>query len=194
MRFVFSGIRANSGIGKEMATYAAAKGANVYLFCRSKGRAETARDEIVEKTSNDKVQIVLVDTAELSQVRKAAEELQSMESKVDCLVCNAGALLNERCESSEGNEITFASHLLGGSYLLPQLLLPQLKTAGSESRVVLVSSGGMYLSKFPDWDVATSTKDPNKYDGTKAYQYAKRGQVRVIYVSEEQLLLTHFFM
>merc|ERR1719253_2064653 len=41
---------ANSGLGKEMATYAAAKGANLYMLCRSKERADRARTEILEAT------------------------------------------------------------------------------------------------------------------------------------------------
>lgn len=53
---------ANSGLGKEITTYAAAKGANVYMICRSKERAEEARDEIVKLTANDNVKIVLVST------------------------------------------------------------------------------------------------------------------------------------
>lgn len=51
---------ANSGLGKELATYAAAKGAKLYMLCRSKERAEKARDEIVSKTSNENVKILLV--------------------------------------------------------------------------------------------------------------------------------------
>ena len=94
------------------------------------------------------------------------------------MVCNAGVLLNERVETSEGYETTFACHLLNGSYLLSTLLIPQLKAAGNEARTVFVSSGGMYNSKFPSWEKATSTgKFENKYDGQMAYVYAKRGQV-----------------
>ena len=52
---------ANSGIGKELATYAAAKGAKLYMFCRSKDRAEKAKEEIVKATSSESVDIVLVD-------------------------------------------------------------------------------------------------------------------------------------
>lgn len=52
---------ANSGIGKDVATYAAAKGAKLYMFCRSKERAEKAKKEIVDATSSDTVEIVLVD-------------------------------------------------------------------------------------------------------------------------------------
>lgn len=149
------------------------------MLCRSQGRAETARAEIQELTKSDNVNVLLADLGELSQVRKVVEELQSKETKVDCLVCNAGLLLNDRQETSEGNEMTFAVHLLGGSYLLSQLLLPQLRAAGDQGRVVFVASGGMYSQKWPaSWDVATSTKDsPKEYFGSTAYAYAKRGQV-----------------
>jgi dehydrogenase/reductase SDR family protein 12 len=166
---------ANSGMGKAVSTYAAAKGAKLYMVCRSEERAKIARDEIVKATSNEDVKIILADVGELSQVRKAAEEVQAAENKVDCLVCNAGALSNERKETSDGYEVTFASHFLGGSYLLSKLLLPQLKAA-DEGRVVFVSSGGMLPERFPDWKTAIN-QDKENYDGFKQYSYAKRGQV-----------------
>ena len=52
---------ANSGIGKELATYAAAKGGRVYMFCRSKERAEKAKEEIMKATSSETVEVILVD-------------------------------------------------------------------------------------------------------------------------------------
>ena len=147
------------------------------MLCRSKERAEKARDEIIALTSNDQVDIVLADLAEMAQVRKVVSQIQAKEDKIDVLVCNAGVLLNERKISSEGREITFASHLLGGSFLLSKLLVPQLQAA-KDARVIFVSSGGMYNSKFPDWATATSSEAAShKYDGQFAYTYAKRGQV-----------------
>jgi len=110
-------------------------------------------------------------------VRKAVQELQEKENKVDVLVCNGGVLLNEKRTTGEGNEVTFASHLLGGSYLLSQLLLPQFNAA-EDPRIIFVSSGGMYTSPFPDWPTATSSEGAtHEYDGNLAYAYAKRGQV-----------------
>jgi dehydrogenase/reductase SDR family member 12 len=174
---------ANSGVGKELATYAAAKGAKVYMICRSPDRAEQAKQDIVNATNatNTQVQIVVADTGVLADVRAAVKRVQEQESHVDCLVCNAGALLNSRTETNEGWEVTFASHLLGGSYLLSQLLLPQLKAA-TNPRVIFVTSGGMLTTKFPDWKTATSCTMENnaeqpKYSGELAYAYAKRGQV-----------------
>jgi short chain dehydrogenase len=52
---------ANSGIGKDLAIYAAAKNAKLYMFCRSKDRAEQAREEVIKATNNSTVEIILVD-------------------------------------------------------------------------------------------------------------------------------------
>lgn len=40
--------------------------------------------------------------------------------------------------------------------------------------MIIVSSGGMYNTKFPDWDTACGLRG---YDGQLAYAYMKRGQV-----------------
>lgn len=167
---------ANAGLGKAISTYAAAKNATLYMLCRSQERAVQAQKEIMELTKNNNVHVVLVDVSELHQIRKVAAELQEREKSIHALVCNAGVLLNERKESSEKNELTFASHLLGGSYLLSQLLLPQLKAAGGDARVIMVTSGGMYNFRLPSWDCLTSAPDV-PYNGVNAYAYAKRGQV-----------------
>ena len=53
---------------------------------------------------------------------------------------------------------------------------------------MVVTSGGMYTTPLPSWDVMTSytnhptTTKPStfKYDGTMSYAYAKRGQVVLV--------------
>jgi len=171
---------ANGGLGKEMATYAAAKGATLYMICRSTEKAEKARQDILSSTKADanKIKILLADVGEFTQVRNVVKELQQSETRVDCLVCNAGALVSTRQTTTEGHEVTLASHLLGGSYLLSQLLLPQLQKS-KDPRCIFVTSGGMLTTKFPDWKTASWTFDDaeKKFDGTLAYAYAKRGQV-----------------
>ena len=82
--------------------------------------------------------------------------------------------------TSENYEVTFATHLLFGSYLLGTLFMPLLEST-KDSRLVLVSSGGMLNTKYPAnlVDISTGTSD-NKiknYSGQLAYAYAKRGQV-----------------
>jgi len=173
---------ANQGIGKEIATYAAAKNAKVYILCRNEERAKIAQKDIQEKTNNKNVNVLLADVGEPSHIQRVVKEFTSKEDKLDCLVCNAGALFNDRRVNSDGQEVTLMSHLVCGSYQLTKLLLPSLKQSaasnGNEARVVYVSSGGMYNSKFPEWEVAASSgKYESNYNGNMAYTYAKRGQV-----------------
>jgi len=56
---------ANSGIGKELTTYAAAKGANVIMMCRSVERGQAALREIQNKTSNPRIRLVIADVSEI---------------------------------------------------------------------------------------------------------------------------------
>jgi len=169
---VFCVTGANSGIGKETASYLASKGAKVYMVCRSKERAEKAREDMGRK---DLLEVLVGDVSSAKDTARVAAELTKREAKLDGLVCNAGALLNEKTTTSEGVEVTFASHLAFGSYLLSRELLPLLEKA-DDPRVVFTTSGGMYNSKFPGVEQCV---DPPKdsYDGNFAYTYAKRGQV-----------------
>jgi len=173
--FLISG--ANAGIGREIATYAASKKATVYMLCRNEERAEAARAEIQEQTSNRNISVLLGDVSEPSQIERVVSEFEKREQKLDCLVCNAGALFDDRRVNSDGNEVTLMSHFVCGSYQLTKLLLPSLRK-GPDPRVVYVASGGMYNSAFPSWEVAASTGEHEAgYDGQLAYSYAKRGQV-----------------
>jgi dehydrogenase/reductase SDR family protein 12 len=174
---VFMVTGANSGIGKEISSFLAKRKAAVYMLCRTVDRAEKVRNDIREESKNDNVHVLQVDCSLESSVRacwKAFVDLHGEAPvKLDGLVCNAGMLLNEKQRTSEGVEVTFACHLLFGCYLLGALAMPSI--SATRGRIVLVASGGMYNTKFPDWEVATSLK--GNYNGNLVYAYAKRGQV-----------------
>eukprot|EP00605_Chrysophyceae_sp_TOSAG23-4_P002173 GSChrysophyteH1.ASY1.ANO1.2403.1 assembled CDS len=157
------------------------------MLCRNKARAEAARDDVVAQSGNDKVVFLQADVSLEADVRRVVDELtfhplarvaKDSQPRLDGLVCNAGALLNELTMTKEGFETTFAAHLLFGTYLLGDLCMPLLN-ATADSRLVIVSSGGMYNYGLPSWEVLTSTNESSEknYDGQKAYAYAKRGQV-----------------
>jgi len=169
---------ANSGTGFEVSKALAKQGAKVYMLCRNRQRAEAARQSIVDESQGGDVRVVIGDCGLQSDVRMAAAEVLSNESVLHGVVCNAGALYNERQNTSEGVEATLALHLLYGSYLLSSLLLPALRAgavSGRGSAVVFVASGGMYNTKFPKWKVAAGLE--GSYFGQMQYCYAKRGQV-----------------
>eukprot|EP00667_Euglena_gracilis_P014816 EG_transcript_15365 len=167
---------ANSGLGKEVAQYLASKNASVYLVCRNAERGKKAVQEIQQATQNDKVRLIVGDCGKKSDIQRIVHEYEESENHLDGLVCNAGALLKEREVTPDGNEVTFATHLLYGTYGLSVLLEPALsRSPGQEGRVVAVSSGGMYQTALDVDDLQNM-----KYDGVKAYCKAKRGQVALI--------------
>ena len=171
-----------SGIGREISNYLAAKGGIIYMICRNKERAIEAQNEIKNQFNNPEVYILVGDCGSEHDVRRMWKEFTDHRTsknnniQLNSLICNAGALSKSKTLTKEGIETTFATHLLFGTYLLGSLALPTL-TSTPDSRLIAVSSGGMYNTKFPSWDVATSTSCHVNYDGQLAYAYAKRGQV-----------------
>jgi len=171
---------ANSGIGFETALALADLGAEVVLLCRSAERGEQAAERVREQTGNTRVSVEVVDMSDLGSVRAAGERLAS--HPVDVLVHNAGVLPDERIETADGLELTFATHV-AGPFLLTRLLQSQLEKS-DDGRVVFVSSGGMYTRRL-------NNEDPNwterEYDGVAAYAETKRAQVVLAKLFAEKL-------
>ena len=171
---------ANSGIGYESALALADLGADVVLLCRSLERGEAAAERIREQTGSARVSVEELDVSRLESVRSAAASLQ--EGPVDVLVHNAGALPDDRIETEDGLELTLATHVVG-PHLLTRLLRPALEKS-SDSRVVWVSSGGMYTRRL-------NVRDPNweerEYEGVVAYAETKRAQVVLAELWAEEL-------
>lgn len=147
------------------------------MVCRNQERGEEARREIIKKTGSDKVHLVVGDCGVAADIRRVAKEIQEREKSLNCLLCNAGALLNKRQTTPEGLEVTFATHLAMGTYLLANELAPLLNGSFDGGRVVAVSSGGMYNVKYDHKAAMSEGSLASSYDGQLAYAYAKRGQV-----------------
>ena len=83
-------------------------------------------------------------------------------------------LVDERRRTAQGHELTVATHVLG-PLLLTGLLAPELRAA-VPSRVVFVSSGGMYTARVRPDDLELEREE---FDGPRFYAHAKRLQVIV---------------
>lgn len=164
-----------SGLGRAAAEQLARLGATLVLVGRSPERTAQTRNELAELTGNDQLSVVVADMGELDQVRRAAVEIAAAHPRVDVLIHNAGALLAERQETSDGIEVTVASQVLG-PFLLTGLLLPPL--AAAPGRVITVSSGGMYTAALPSFEGDDRLElPPSRYRGALQYALAKRAQV-----------------
>ncbi|XP_024141879.1 dehydrogenase/reductase SDR family member 12 [Oryzias melastigma] len=162
---------ANSGIGKAAAQEIAIRGGTVHLVCRNKGRAEAAKDEIVERSKNENVHVHIVDMSSAKQVWEFAQNF-SQNNKIHVLINNAGCMVNQRELTDEGLEKNFATNTLG-TYILTTALIPSLKEV-EDPRVITVSSGGMLTQKLNMDDLQF---EKGTFDGTMAYAQNKRQQV-----------------
>jgi dehydrogenase/reductase SDR family protein 12 len=163
---------ATSGLGLATAVGEARLGATVRFVARDEKRAEAAVGAIVESSPGADVGYHLADMGELDQVRDVAARVKAEHGRLDVLVHNAGALSKEYRTTRAGTEVTVASQLVA-PFLLSGLLLSPLQAA-RPSRVIQVSSGGMYTQRF---DIATLEMDQDNYDGTVAYAKVKRAQL-----------------
>ncbi len=108
----------------------------------------------------------------LASVREFAFDFLASDASLDVLINNAGVLPAERTHTEEGFELTFATNVLG-PFLLTALLLPALRRS-APSRVVNVSSGGMYTARIDLDDPQLQRRD---FDGARFYAHTKRAQV-----------------
>ena len=163
---------ATGGLGLAAAQGFAELGADVTIVARDAGRGEDARERIAAVATGGTAAALLGDVSSLASVRALAGRL----SAVDVLVHNAGVLLPERRLTAEGFELTFATNVLG-PFLLSRLLEPALR-ASAPSRVIWVSSGGMYSQAVATDDLqAARLAQEGDWDGTVVYARTKRAEV-----------------
>lgn len=163
---------ATSGIGRAAAEGFAGLGARVVLLARDAGKARAACTEIAAATGNDDLAIVVADLSRPSEARAAAARVAATEDALHVLVHNAGVLAAERTVTEDGLELTFATNVLAPYVLTEELT--GLLAPSAPSRVITVSSGGMYTQRVDLEDLQTAHRD---YDGPAVYARTKRAQV-----------------
>jgi NAD(P)-dependent dehydrogenase (short-subunit alcohol dehydrogenase family) len=106
----------NSGIGKETAFALAEMGANVVMVVRNQEKGQKAIEEIVTKTGNRSVSLMVCDLSSMVSIRGFASDLKKKYDHLDMLINNAGAEFVKRQLTAEGFEQLFAV-----DYLAPLL-------------------------------------------------------------------------
>ena len=113
---------ANVGIGKEIARQLASRPiARIYLACRNRDRATTAKAELEAATGRRIFDIVLMDVADPGSVRAG---LAGVNGSIDALVMNAGGMGGKTpmAVTADGATYMFAQNVLGHVVLLEALL------------------------------------------------------------------------
>jgi len=163
---------ATSGIGYAAAVALARQGAAVHFLARDRARAERARRGIAAESGSTRISYGLADMEDLDAVRDFARQFRAGHDRLDVLIHNAGAIHPQFRTDAAGTELTVLGQVIA-PFLLTRLLMPAL-LAAAPSRVITVSSGGMYTQRL---DLATLQMPRSRYRGVTAYAKAKRAQV-----------------
>ncbi|MEZ5810959.1 MAG: oxidoreductase [Rhizobiaceae bacterium] len=152
-----------SGIGLEVVRAFAAKGCRIFVPVRNPEKAAEALAGV-----DGDVRPLAMDLADLASVRRFAQDVQDVASRLEFLINNAGIMACPETRVGPGWEAQFGVNHMG-HFALTRALLPLLQaTAGA--RVVSLSSTGHKISDVL-WDDLHFEKTP--YDKWVAYGQAK---------------------
>jgi NAD(P)-dependent dehydrogenase (short-subunit alcohol dehydrogenase family) len=158
-----------SGLGLAATEALAALGARVVLAGRSEAKLAALRHGLLERHGQDRFPILLVDMASLISIRGAVGRLLATEDRLDVVVDNAGAMYAYRTLTPDRIEASLATMVVGPFALLSGLLPLLARTPGS--RVISVTSGGMYAQQVPFDDLQY---ERGEWSPSRAYARAKR--------------------
>jgi NAD(P)-dependent dehydrogenase (short-subunit alcohol dehydrogenase family) len=163
---------ATGGLGLSAARMLAELGSDVWIVGRDAARTDLARRAIVEAVPGAEIHTATADLAVLDDVRRCADKVLGTSARLDVLLHNAGALTHQLTRTVDDLELTAQVHVVA-PFLFTNQLLPLLR-ATPGSRVITVSSGGMYPQRL---DIDALDNPPTPFRGTRVYANAKRAQV-----------------
>ncbi len=143
-----TGVRAlvtgvTSGLGAAVVEALAEHGAEVVMAARDERKLTGAIDELRGRVGDVRLRPLLLDLADQSSVRRAAEEAATY-GPLHLLVNNAGVMATPYSRTVDGFELQMATNFFG-HFTLTGLLLPQLRAGGA--RIVSVSSQGHRMAR-----------------------------------------------
>jgi len=173
---------ANSGLGLEGSKAFTRKGATVVMACRSVERGESAASDIRQSVPDATLNVRECDLADLANVASFADGLRDDYDAVDILCNNAGVMAIPRSETADGFETQFGVNHLG-HFALTGHLLPLLRAADGESRIVTQSSGAHEMGEI-DFEDLQHERSYGKWD---AYGQSKLANLLFAYELQRRL-------
>ena len=136
----------NTGLGYEAIKQIASHSPqHIYLASRTPSKGQAAVAELQKAYPSVNITFLPLDLASFESVAAAAREFSAKESRLDCLLNNAGIMATPPGKTEEGYEIQFGTNHMGHA-LLTRLLMPTLqattKLPGADVRIVNLTSEG----------------------------------------------------
>ena len=163
---------ANTGIGLVTARELAARGAHVFIACRSVDRGQTAVDDIRRATGSEKVELLALDLGDFASIRACADQFLSRNLPLHLLINNAG-LAGAKGMTKSGFELAFGTNHIG-PFLFTQLLLNRIKLS-APARIVTVASRAHTRVSGINWDDVRQTTKGKA--GVREYGISKLANV-----------------
>ncbi len=169
----------NSGIGKAAAKKFALEGYRVIMACRNIEKSTNARDEIIEHSSNDNVDLMKLDVSSFESIHTFCSKYKSKYQKLDILIHNA-AYFNHGEKvfqfSADNIELTWATNIFG-PFLMTQLLKNHLAES-DDPRILTASTTNIKHFFDPKREIELDNlhgerKERKKYDVYKMYGDSK---------------------
>ncbi len=158
---------ASGGIGYETARALASHGARVTLVARDRAKLDAALDRLLADHPGARVEVAIVDLADLASVRAFAGEFLAGHERLDVLINNAGVMFPPLTRTVDGFELQFGTNHLA-HFLLTALVFPRLRESaerGARPRVVNVSSEGHRRAGVDLGDPNFLARDYDKFVG-----------------------------
>src|SRR5258708_15246471 len=163
---------ATNGLGRLAAINLATGGANLAVIARSTDKASRLRQEIEAAAPEAQIDFFFADMARLSEVRRAAEQIDARYPRIDVLANIAGVHAFSQRITAEG-----LSEMIAVNYLAPWVLTEALRpklVASAPSRIVTVASdSARHAGRIdPERDL-TLTEDYSRRQSTRLYGRTK---------------------
>ena len=158
------------GLGLHTAIGLARHGADLVVTARDGAKAHRAVSEIVADSPGTAIDVISLDLADLSDVRRAADDVAKTYDRVDILINNAGIMATPKATTKDGFELQMGTNHLG-HFAWTAILWPLLRE--SEARIVAVSS--LAHSQVTGIDLRSLTPEgsPRRYSRWKSYGESK---------------------
>jgi len=155
------------GVGEELVKILYSKNATIYVAGRSQSKAEASLDRVKKAfpDSKGRLEFISLDLADLSTIKKSADEFKSRETRLDTLTNNAGVMATPpKSKTPQGHEMQLGTNCLG-PWLFTHHLLPLLQRTAAEApknsvRVTWAASLATWYSPKNGVDFDAKTQQP----------------------------------
>jgi len=162
----------SSGLGQRVALTLAARGASVVLAGRDETRLAACAAGIRASVPAADLRVLRLDLADLSQVRRAADEVRDGYGEIDLLFANAGVMATPARRTADGFELQIGTNHLG-HFAFCGLILPALLATPHGARVVVTSSFAHRMARGLDLRSLTTDCDFRRYSRWGSYAESK---------------------